>query len=141
MNKEREIFIRFLEKSGLKATAQRATVLDIFLKTEKHVSADDLFSLVKKTNTEIGHATVHRTLKLIKAAGLAREVDFGEGKKRYEHLFGHKHHDHLVCLKCGKTIEVLDPKIEKLQANLASGHGFKVSHHRLEILGICKSCQ
>lgn len=140
MAKELEIFEGFLAEKNLKLTSQRKAVLETFLKNEKHLAVDDLFALVKKEHPEIGYATVSRTLKLIKEAGLAREVDFGEGKKRFEHLLGHKHHDHLICLNCGREIEVVDAEIERRQEALARRHGLTPLHHRLEIFGICSSC-
>lgn len=140
MLKEKDVFIGFLNNKGLKFTSQRKLILDAFLKNEEHPSVDDLFSQVRKEDKTIGYATVHRTLKLIEEAGLAREVGFDDKRKRFEHLFGHKHHDHLVCIECGKTIEVFDPKIEKLQENMAAKHGFTLSNHKMEIFGICGEC-
>src|SRR3989339_514380 len=140
MKKEADVFFEFLVGKGLKFTSQRKIILNIFLNTEDHLSVDDLFVLSRREDETIGYATVHRTLKLIKESGLAREVDFGEKRKRFEHLFGHKHHDHLICTKCGDAIEVFDPKIEKLQEKLAQKYGFKPSFHRMEIFGLCKKC-
>ena len=140
MKKEAGIFFEFLAGHGLKFTNQRKIILNIFLNTEDHLSVDDLFVLSRREDETIGYATVHRTLKLIKESGLAREVDFGEKRKRFEHLLGHKHHDHLICTKCKDTIEVFDPKIEKLQEKLAQRYGFKPSFHRMEIFGLCKKC-
>ncbi len=141
MIKEKEEFIKFLSKKDLKLTSQRESILRIFLGIEKHVSIDDLYVLVKNKDDKIGYATVARTMKLIKEAGLAREIDLGEGKKRYEHLFGHKHHDHLVCSNCGKCIEVLDARIEELQEKLAKKYDFKLTTHRMEIIGLCRDCR
>lgn len=141
MKKEIEIFEDFLKNQGLKYTAQRRSVLEAFLRSEEHLSADELYSIIKKKDPAIGYATIHRTLKHIKEAGLAREVEFGDRKKRYEHMWGHQHHDHLVCIKCGRCVEILDPKIEQLQEKLARKHGFEEVRHRLEIFGYCRDCK
>jgi len=85
------------------------------LKTEKHPTIGDLYELVRKKNPRIGLATVYRAMRVICAAGLAGEADFGDGAKHFEHEYQHQHHDHLICLKCGKIAEVMSPEIEKLQ--------------------------
>ncbi|MEK7376168.1 MAG: transcriptional repressor [Candidatus Margulisiibacteriota bacterium] len=140
MDKAKETFEDFLREKGLRSTAQRALILDTFLKTEKHVSAEEFFLIIKKKDSSIGLATVHRNLKLLRDAGLAREVDFADGKKRFEHLLGHQHHDHLICVKCGTSIEVFNKDIEKLQEKLALSRGFKPQTHRMDIFGICSHC-
>lgn len=140
MEREKQSFEKFLAKNGLKYTSQREVILDIFLKTERHLSPEELYTLVKKQHKDTGFATVYRTLKLIKEAGLGREVDFGDGKKRFEHCFEHQHHDHLICLSCGRALEVVDERIEKLQADLVKRYKFTPLHHRLEIFGVCQNC-
>lgn len=141
MSGEREIFIDFLKKKNLKLTDQREEILNCFLKTERHLSVEALYSIVKAKAPNIGQATVFRTLKLLCQAGLAGEVDFGDKKMRYEHKYGHQHHDHLVCVKCGKFIEVAEPEIERLQNNLCKKREFSAQRHKLEIFGICKQCR
>ena len=141
MSKESGIFIDYLKKRDLKLTDQRKIILDVFLKTERHLSVEDLYSIAKKRDTSIGQATVFRTLKLLCEADIAKEVDLGDGKKRYEHKYGHEHHDHLVCLECGRFIETMDPNIEKLQEELCRKHGFKPRRHKMQIFGICKKCK
>lgn len=120
---------------------QREQILDIFLKTEKHPTINDLYDLVKKKPPQIGLATIYRTMKVICDAGMARETDFGGGIRRFEHKYKRQHHDHLICLKCGRIIEVMSPEIEKLQESLAKKHRFKAVKHRMEIFGICKACK
>lgn len=141
MKKEIEIFIDFLKDKGLKLTPQREKVLAIFLDKEKHFTVEDLYNLTKKKDSSIGQATVFRTLKLLVEAGIAAEVDFGDKKTRYEHKYGHKHHDHIICTECGKLIEAMDPKIEKLQEKLCEKFSFKPLSHKLKIFGICQQCQ
>ncbi len=141
MQKEIELFRDGLKKNNLKVTRQRLRVLEAFLKTEKHVSCDELYRLIRGEHPEIGYATVYRTLKLIQEAGLAREVDFGDKVLRLEHEYGHKHHDHLICLACGKFFEVFDPDIEALQEKLAKKQNFTPVRHKMDIFGYCQKCQ
>jgi len=140
MQKEIVLFREGLRKSRLRATPQRFKVLESFLKTEKHVTCDELYRIVWRLNPEIGYATVYRTLKLIQKSGLAREVDFGDRVSRLEHEYGHQHHDHLICLKCGKFLEVYDPEIEALQEKLAKKKNFTPVRHKMEIFGYCLKC-
>jgi Fur family ferric uptake transcriptional regulator len=138
---ERKVFQEFLAENNLRMTYQREVILDVFLKTKTHVSPEDLYNLVKKRDASIGQATVYRTLKLLSEAGLASEVEFGDGVMRYEHKYGQGHHDHLVCEVCGKKVEVFDPLIEELQEKLAKRHGFVLTNHKMYLYGICNKCK
>jgi Fur family ferric uptake transcriptional regulator len=141
MSKEIDLLINFLNRKNLKLTNQRKVILDAFLKTERHVSVEDLYNIVRKKNPDIGQATIFRTLRLLHDADIAKEVDLGDKKARYEHKYGHKHHDHLICLKCGKFIEVVDENIEKMQDRLCEKIGFLPERHKMEIFGICRQCR
>lgn len=140
MRKEFEILDNFILRKGLRHTPQREKILDIFLSTERHVSVDELYRLVRKKDRTIGYTTVYRTMKLLSKSGLCGEIDFGDGVLRYEHKYGHEHHDHLICTKCGRYTEVINYKIEKLQDNLVKKEGFIPTAHKLEIFGLCKKC-
>lgn len=137
---EINILNEYLKKKDLKLTDQRKLILDEFLNTEIHFTAEALYDKLKQKNSNIGLTTVYRTLKLFCECGLASELKLADGISRYEHLFGHNHHDHLICIECGKLIEVTDPEIEELQNRLAKNNDFKVLHHRMELYGICKEC-
>lgn len=139
-HQESDILINFLKEKSLKITGQRKQILDVFLNNEKHISAEELYDQLKKESPGIGLATIYRTLKLLCECGLANEIHFSDGVTRYEHLFGHEHHDHLICLSCGRYIEVFDPDIEELQQKMAEKNKFKVLRHRLELYGICQDC-
>lgn len=141
MQKEIELFKEYLKKIKLKITSQRLKVLEAFLKTEKHLSCEELYLIIHHDDPDIGYATVYRTLKLIQKSGLAREVDLGDRISRLEHEYGHQHHDHLICLNCGKFIEVLDTGIERMQEKLAKKHNFSAVRHKMEIFGYCANCQ
>lgn len=141
MEDEKQVFTHYLLKKNLRDTPQREMILDAFLKYEGHISAEQLYDIVKKRDPSIGQATVYRVMKLLVEAGLAREVDFGDGIIRYEHFYKHPHHDHLICTKCGKTVEVMDSIIEELQKRLAESFGFKLTDHEMYLYGICEDCQ
>lgn len=139
--KEKEIFLEHIQKAGLRRTSQRDLILEIFLKTEEHLSSEDLYWLVQKQDPSVGHTTVYRTLKLLTEAGLAREVRFGDGKTYYEHHYNHEHHDHLICIDCGKIIEFFSPEIEEMQDKMAEKYGFRLTNHSLRMWGVCEDCQ
>ena len=139
--KEEKIFNDFVKNKGLKQSEQRREILKVFLKTEKHLSADELYGLVKRRNATIGFATIYRTLKLLCECGFSRELKLKNSSVRYEHLYGHEHHDHLICLKCGKFIEVVDPGVKRLQKKLARTEGFSIQGHKLLIYGIRRKCK
>lgn len=139
--KEREIFLEHIQKAGLRRTAQRDLILDTFLKTEEHLTSEDLYWIVQKQDPSVGHTTVYRTLKLLTEAGLAREVRFGDNKTYYEHHYDHQHHDHMICTQCGKVVEFFSQEIETLQDEIAENFGFKLSHHSLRMWGSCSACQ
>lgn len=134
-------FDKYIDSKGMRRTAPRDIIVNVFLKTEKHVSTEDLYRLVTKKNKEIGYATVARTLKLLNEADLCTKVDFGDGVTRYEHKYNHGHHDHLVCTGCGNLVEIFDKKLEKLQEELARKHGYIQNTHKLNIFGLCPRCQ
>ncbi|HBH61464.1 MAG TPA: transcriptional repressor [Nitrospiraceae bacterium] len=138
---EIDLFDKCVKSKGLKQSGQRRDILRTFLNTEKHLTADELFRLVKKKNPSVGVATVYRTIKLICDCGLGRELRLDKNSVRYEHLFNHDHHDHLYCKNCGELTEVVDKEIERLQEKLANKAGFKMQGHRLIIHGICKKCR
>lgn len=138
---EKQIFLEHIQKTGLRKTAQRDLILEIFLRTEEHLSSEDLYWLVQKQDQSVGHTTVYRTLKLLTEAGLAREVRFGDGKTYYEHHYNREHHDHMICTDCGKVIEFYSAELEALQDVMAEKYGFKLTHHSLRILGVCSDCQ
>lgn len=137
---EEEVLRQFVARKGLRQSTSRVKILRVFAAHEGHVSAADLHELVKRKHREIGIATIYRTLKLLVEAGLAREIDLGDGTVRFEHSYRHEHHDHLICTKCGRLIEAVDSRIEELQEELAKQHGFVPDHHSLRIFGTCARC-
>ena len=141
MKDAKTIFRQYLKEAGMLYSRQREQILDVFLQTERHSTIGDLHELVKEENPRIGLATVYRTMRIICQAGLAREADFGDGLRRFEHKYRHQHHDHLVCLECGRVIEVISPEIEGLQETLARRHEFVPTSHKMQIFGVCRACE
>jgi Fur family ferric uptake transcriptional regulator len=136
----REKFEQFVAGKKLRHTVQRERVLDVFLSTEKHLTVQQLYALVRQKHKGIGYATVARTVKLMCESGVCRQVDFGDGSQRFEHKYGHEHHDHLICLKCGKFEEIYSAKLEKIQDELVRRHGYVQENHKLDIFGLCPRC-
>ena len=141
MIKEAEqVFSEFLEKKDLKLTSQRRTILKEAIQAKGHFSAEELLELSKKQDPTISKATVYRTLTLLKESKVLEEQDFGEGKKLFERSQGRKHHDHFVCIRCGKILEFENDTIERLQDNEAKKHNFEIVYHSLKLFGFCSNC-
>ncbi|WP_322785280.1 MULTISPECIES: transcriptional repressor [Pseudodesulfovibrio] len=121
-------------------TPQRKAIVETFLESEGHFSAEQLYERVGRRMSDIGQATVYRTLKLLVDSGLADAFDLGEGVTLYEHRYGHEHHDHLVCLVCGRKVEIVDAAIERRQEALAVEYGFTLTRHRMFLFGLCPGC-
>jgi len=136
-----EAFTAYLVEHRLKITPQRRLILDIFLLEPGHVSSEELYAKVKRRDASIGQATVYRTLKLLAGCGLAEAVSFADGITRYEPHFGVEHHDHLICEACGRTIEIMDPVIERRQEELAVKYGFTLARHKMDLYGLCPDCR
>jgi Fur family transcriptional regulator, ferric uptake regulator len=138
---ETKIFHEHLKRARLKRTSQRDLILEVFLDTEEHVSSEDLYHMVKEKDPTVGFTTIYRTLKLLKESGLARELEFHDGRMLYEHEYKHTHHDHLICTQCGKLIEFYNEQIETIQDEIVRAYNFKPLHHSHRIFGICADCQ
>ena len=141
MTEEQQVFLQHIQKKGLKRTAQRDLILEVFLNTEGHMSGEDLYGLVRDKDSTVGQTTVYRTLRLLTEAGLAREVRFGDGRAHYEHNYKHQHHDHMICSECGKVIEFFSAELEAIQDAMAAKHRFEITQHLLRIIGICAECR
>jgi len=132
-----------LKKAGLKVTLPRMKILE-FLEAsrDRHLSAEDIYKALLEANEEIGLATVYRVLTQFEAAGLVNRHHFEGGQAVFELNQG-GHHDHLVCLKCGKVIEFMDPVIEERQQQIAIDNGFKITDHSMILYGHCDdpACQ
>jgi len=131
-----------LKSSGLKATLPRIKVLEIFQKTEqRHMSAEDVFKMLLAEGADVGLATVYRVLMQFEQAGILSRTHFETGKAVFELNEG-KHHDHLVCMDCGRVEEFFDAEIEKRQRAVAQARGFELQEHALALYATCtkKAC-
>lgn len=130
-----------LRKAGLKVTVPRMKILHILESSrERHVSAEEIYKKLLESGDDVGLATVYRVLTQFETAGLVIKHHFGEEHAVYELNEG-DHHDHLVCIHCGKVEEFMDAVIEKRQEAIAKEHGFQITDHCLYLYGTCKDCQ
>jgi Fur family transcriptional regulator, ferric uptake regulator len=136
---EKEVFAAYLVKNRLKRSEQREAILDVFLRSERHLSVDDLLTLVQKRRPDTGRTTVYRTLKLLQAAGLAQELVL-QGQTRFEREYKRQHHDHFICKTCGEIFEFSSDEIERIQDEIAAEIGFVIDGHRHQIFGYCREC-
>jgi Fur family ferric uptake transcriptional regulator len=136
---EKAVFAEYLARHGLKRSEQREAILDAFLRSERHLSVDDLLRLARKRRPEVGRTTVYRTLKLLQEAGLATELVL-RGETRFEREYKRQHHDHFICKACGEIFEFSSDEIERIQEEVASDIGFVIDGHRHQIFGYCRDC-
>jgi Fur family ferric uptake transcriptional regulator len=126
-----------LKASGLKATLPRLKILDIFQNSHvRHLTAEDVYKILLADNMDVGLATVYRVLTQFEQAGLLHRNHFETGKAIFELNEG-THHDHLVCLDCGRVEEFMDDEIEARQQRIAAERGFRIAEHALAIYGSC----
>ena len=135
-------FKELLKKKGMNFTEQRAIILQILFSIDEHLNAEEIHDVVKKDYPEsnIGIATIYRTLSFLEEANLITSISFGTDGKKYE-ANKDEHHDHLICTKCGKIIEFVDEEIEKKQEQIAKKNGFTITSHSMQIFGICADCK
>jgi len=139
--KELEEVKKILKEKGFKYTSAREKILKKILSLHSHFTAEELFYMLKK-RYKVSRATVYRTLNILVDLGVVREYDFGKGKKLFEHIIGHKHHYHLICLACGKIEEFkLDEEHERRLRTIANKLEFDVDSIVLSIYGFCKDCR
>jgi len=133
-------FRQILKERGFKSTRQRDEIVRVFMESSSHLTVDELYRQVRQKNPGIGYATVYRTLRLMAETGWASSRQFGERTARFEHRAEGEHHDHLICLGCGKIVEFESDRIEELQGRIARQQGFQIFDHKLELYGHCSTC-
>jgi Fur family ferric uptake transcriptional regulator len=129
-----------LRPAGSKRSTKRDRILQVFLRQEGHVSADDLFDLVHREAAGIGRATVYRALQWMVGGGIARKVDFGEGRSRFEPSNRHPRHFHIICSTCHSSSEFLSSDVESLLEEIAAARRFRTKQATVQIHGICEQC-
>ncbi|MBR2519928.1 MAG: transcriptional repressor [Selenomonadaceae bacterium] len=133
-----------LYERGYKMTPQRKQILQIFIEHPEHLSAEDVYGILREQDSEIGLATVYRALDLLSDLGVLVKIDFGDGCARYELNTADPtvhHHHHLICVKCKKVIEFEDDLLEDLEATISKKSGFQILNHEVKFFGYCKDCQ
>lgn len=133
-----------LKEEGYKLTTQRKAILDAILENhEKHLSPEEIYNIVKLKCPDIGIATVYRTLQLFEKLNIVCRVNFDDGYNRYELIYDteqHQHH-HLICLNCGKVIEVKMDLLETLENEIEREYGFSIVDHNVKFFGYCSDCE
>ena len=130
-----------LKPDGGKRSSKREQIVNVFLRQEGHLSADDLVDLIRREDQRISRATVYRTLQWMVDAGIARKVDFGEGRFRFEHSYRQPRHFHLICKTCSRSFEFLSSDIEALVEEVATARSFSPSQSVVQIYGTCEECR
>lgn len=139
MPSEIEIFEAYLRSQNLKHSKPRNDILEVFLVSKGHFSAQELHEQVRQKNPRVGFATVYRTLRLLEACGLARSMDYGDGTQRYEP--NRFEHHHIICSTCNRTVEFLSPELESLLRQAQQQHDFVPQSHAVRILSVCTDCK
>ena len=134
-------YVERLRPPGGKRSSKRDLIVSAFLHQDGHLSADDLVDLMRQDDHKISRATVYRTLQWMVDAGIARKVDFGEGRFRFEHAYRHPRHFHLICKSCNRSSEFLSSDIEVLLEEITLVRGFEARQSVLQIYGTCEDCQ
>jgi len=140
-DREREIFRKYLERRGLKLTAERQALFDELFARHEHFEADELLMRLRAKRKKISRATIYRTLDLLLDSGIVGRVRIRESGYRYERMRAGDHHDHLICDDCGRVVEFREPRIESLQDEICERYGFVLLSHSHQLRGVCRRCR
>jgi Fur family ferric uptake transcriptional regulator len=133
-------FVETKRPAGGRRSGKRDAIVGIFLRQQGHLSAEELVDLVRREDARISRATVYRTLQWMVDAGMARRVDFGDGRFKFEHAYRHPRHFHLICKTCNQSFEFLSSDVEVLLEEVAMAHRFDPRQSVVQIFGTCESC-
>lgn len=136
-----EKFKDVLKEENLKFTPQRYEVFKEVCASDEHREAEEIYLTLRDRDVNVSRATVYRTMDILHKHDLVRRMNIGDGKWRYEHWLDCSHHDHIICIRCGRIEEFLSPEIEKLQEQVSSQHRYKLVRHVLQLFGLCEECQ
>ncbi len=137
---ERVNFETLIEADGYDRIQDRLNIIDVFLGTEEHVTMEEMCQLLAEEGYDYEPEFVRQSMNRMVDLGFAQKKQFKDQPIRYEHRHLGRHHDHFICTKCGKIVEFADRDMERLQAEIATGHGFHMLQHRMEIYGLCSGC-
>ncbi len=142
LNDIKREFTKFLKRKNMKITQSRLKLIDLIAQYGKHFEVEELVNWIASQGDKgVSRSTIYRTIKLLQEFGVIKEVIKQNNRTIYEFVAGKAHHDHLVCMECGKIIEFVNEDIEKLQDEVCERYNFLPTHHRLEIFGICADCR
>jgi Fur family ferric uptake transcriptional regulator len=136
-----ERFRRYLRDRRQPVTRQRDRVAEVVLTSDEHLSAEQIRRRLAQRGERVGLATIYRTLDLLVESGLVRGHDFGQGFRRFEAMPAPAHHEHLICVRCGRVAEFANDRLERMLPIIADEYGFQSERHRVEIYGVCRECQ
>ncbi|MCS5625045.1 MAG: transcriptional repressor [Candidatus Marinimicrobia bacterium] len=132
---------RVLKKEGLRYTQQRQSVWDELCATNDHRDAEEIYLAIRQSGLNVSRATVYRTIDVLVKNKMVRKLELGDGRARYEHKVNATHHDHLICIQCGKIEEFMDEVIESRQDEIVKKFGYKLVRHIHQLFIICSECE
>lgn len=135
-----KVFENYLRSRSLKMTRPRKIILEAVFETHDHFDVDNLYDLIRKEHKDVSRATIYRTIPLLIEAGLIKQSLRCQAKDQYEHIYGHSHHLHFLCVECGKIIEAESKEVEALIDKIAEEKLFKIKDFELGAKGYCSKC-
>jgi len=141
MKSEIQVFREYLRRRSLRRTPAREQILREIFAIHGHFGVEELHLELRNKGEKVSKASIYRALPLFIDCGLIREVDFSDGHWRYEHIYGHAHHNHLRCMSCGEILEFEEPRLKFLEEHLARAYGYRIKGHQLQVHGYCAACQ
>jgi len=141
MGGEIQMFRSFITSKGLRNTPEREEIIEEIFSNHDHFDVDELYLRLRRKGSKISKASIYRNIPLIMECGLIKDVWLEDGHMHYEHIYGHGHHCHLRCVKCGKVVEFVDESLRDLERRLGEENGFEIIDHRLDITGYCPDCR
>ena len=136
-----DLLKKALKKEGLRYTQQRQSIWDEMCATDEHRDAEEIYLSLRNEGMSVSRATVYRTIDVLVKNNLVRKLELGDGRARYEHKMDLEHHDHLICVQCGKIEEFMDETIEEIQETIVNELGFKLIRHIHQLFVICNNCR
>ncbi|MBI4643839.1 MAG: transcriptional repressor [Deltaproteobacteria bacterium] len=141
MKSELQVFQDYIHNRELRRTPERERILQEVFEIHGHFDVDGLYLQLRQKGVKVSKASIYRALPLFIDCGLVREVDFSEGHWHYEHIYGHSHHNHLRCLRCGEIQEFENQFLHCLEEQLAREYGYQIKGHHLQVEGFCPACR